>query len=137
MREVFRFLTFGAIFLACLVLGRYAWAKYLVGQKQTTLGQALEQTKNDLITAGEKINQQAERVLGAQTSGKQLNNYLREDLPKDVQKEFQQSEVVKEVQKEINTVINNATQSIKELPQSEVEKIKKDIKAEVCKDILK
>lgn len=136
MRGIFRLLSLVIVLLAFLVLARYVWAKYLTGKEDISLQKAVEQTKKDLISGGEYLNEQVEKVLGEQTGKKQLDAYIKEDLPEEVRKQLEQSEVVREVQKEVNTVINNATEKIKELPQSEVEKLKKDLRQEICKDLL-
>jgi len=137
MKEALRFISVSVMILGCLVFGRYAWTKYITGQEGATLGQAVQQTKKDLTDIADRINSQAEKVLGEKTGGKPLENYLKEDLPKEVQAELQRNETIKEIQREVTTVINNTTEKIKELPQSEAEKLKKEIKEEICREVLK
>ncbi|GEM_PF-6536858 len=128
MRRILNLIIILVVLFGCLVLVRFARAKYFGKKTYVTLDEVVEQTKNDLISTGEKINKQVEKVLGEKTS--------KENLVEEIQKELEQNEVIKELQKEVNTIVTQTTEKIRDLPKNEMEKIKKELKQEICKDLL-
>ena len=128
MRAFASFFSFLMVILVGLVLGRYAWAKYVKGQP-ASIAAVMEETKNNLLTVGGLINQEAERVLGVQN--------IREELPKEIKDQIEKSAIVEQVQQEITTLINNTGTQVKDLPKQEMAKIRKDVAGEICKQLLK
>ena len=126
MRGFFRFISFLLIIGACVVTARYAYAKYLQGNKSTTIDQAFENTKGDLITGSQLINQEVGKVLGVKT----------DNLPDIAKKKLEENQTVKQIQEQINNIVNDSVNQAKQLPAAEVKKIKKDVAAQICKQLL-
>lgn len=134
--KAYRFVSAVVIILGLLVTSRYAWAKYLSDRKDMTLQKAVQETKDDLFNKGKIVNNEIGKVLGEEDEEKDLSSYIKEDLPKDLQKKVQESEVVKEIQKEVIQIIESTTTEVQQLPQEEVDKLKKGVAQEICSQLM-
>ena len=134
--KAYRFVSAVVIILGLLVTSRYAWAKYLSDRKDMTLQKAVQETKDDLFNKGKIVNNEIGKVLGEEDEEKDLRSYIKEDLPKDLQKKVQESEVVKEIQKEVIQIIESTTTEVQQLPQEEVDKLKKGVAQEICSQLM-
>lgn len=138
MRKVFRFLTVLIILAAGLVGARFLWAKYWLGKKEITLGTTIEETKKDLFSKGEQLNEELGKVLGeSEKDQSEVSSYIRQELPQVIKTEIEKSEVVREIKEEVVKIVEQATQQVKELPEKQVKKIKREISEEICKQLLK
>jgi sugar-specific transcriptional regulator TrmB len=133
MRELVRVLTLLAIVAGGLVLGRYAWAKYIAGKKDVSLEQAATQTKQDVVSKVDELNQNLGNVLGESSTKEQLS----QGASQYIQQQVQQSEIVKQVQTEVTKIVEQTTQNVQQLPQEEINKIQRNVKEEICKSLLK
>jgi len=126
VKEPFRFLSFLLILGVCAVTAKFVWGKYLQGDKSITIDKAFESTKGDLIGASHLLNQELGKVLGVKT----------DDLPELAKKKLEESQAVKQIQEQVNEIVNDSVSQAKQLPATEIKKIKKDVAAEICKQLL-
>jgi len=134
--KAYRLISAVVVILGILVTGRYAWAKYLSDRKDMTLQKAVQETKDDLFNKGKIVSNEFEKVLGEEDEEKDLSTYLKEDLPKELQKKVQESEVVKEIQKEVIQIIESTTTEVQQMPQEEIDKLKKGVAQEICTQLM-
>ena len=135
--KVYRLTSAVVVILGLLVIGRYAWAKYLSDRKDMTLQKAVQETKDDLFSKGKMVNEKIGKVLGEDNEEeKDLSAYIKEDLPKELQKKVQESEVIKEIQKEVIQIIESTTTEVQQMPQEEIDKLKKGVAQEICTQLM-
>lgn len=134
--KAYRLASAVVIVLGLLVTSRYAWGKYLSDRKDMTLQKAVQETKDDLFSKGKAVNKEIGKVLGEENEEKDLSAYIKEDLPKELQKKVQESEVVKEIQKEVIQIIESTATQVQQMPQEEVDRLKKGVAQEICSQLM-
>jgi len=134
--KAYRIVSAVVVILGLLVTSRYAWAKYLTDRNDMTLKKAVQETKDDLFNKGKTVNKEIGKVLGEEDKEKDLSAYIKEDLPKELQKKVQESDVVKEIQKEVIQIIESTATEVQQLPQDEVDKLKKGVAQEICTQLM-
>lgn len=85
--------------------------------------------------AGSQDAEEVSRILGDQAVGN-LEQRIAEEV-RNASLKVINSEVVKETKTQINQIVEKKVEEIKELPEEQISKIKKEIKREICQEILK
>ncbi len=122
--------------LGILVVGRYLQEKYLQKNNNVSLKDSLSLVQKDIFYTAREIDNRLGKVLGETDTRQGISGYVRQELPDEVKERIQKSQVVKEIQEEVANIVNDTTKNIQNLPKNEVDKLKKDISSEICKQVL-
>ena len=85
----------------------------------------------------EKSKKDFQNVLGKNTDKENINKEEIAEQIQNISSQVLESEVGRVAQEQIGQVLSQATEEIKDLPEQQVNKIKGEVKRQICEEMLK